>query len=136
MPSLLTVHINNDERGAKLMRGTTQIGAFEFDREFQLQGVTIAKAASPAEREQIIRLASSHVAQYCVTGRRFYQTMAGGLLRATQQTVIPPIDGLTRAHSRRLLDFNNLPEQHARMTVGQLRDVLSQVGVQIVEQRR
>ena len=131
MPSPLTVQINDDERGAKLMRGTTQIGAFTFDAEFQLQGVTIGRAATEAEPEQIVRLAASHVAQYCVTGRSYHATMAGGLLRATQRTMIPALPGMTRAHSRRLLDFNNLPREHAGMSVGQLREVLSQVGVRI-----
>lgn len=133
MPSPLTVQINDDERGAKLMRGTTQIGAFTFDAEFQLQGVTIGRAATEAEPEQIVRLAASHVAQYCVTGRSYHATMAGGLLRATQRTMIPGLPGMTRGRSRELLDFDNLPAQHARMSAAQLQEVLTQVGVRITQ---
>jgi hypothetical protein len=133
MPSPLTVQINPDERGARLMRGTAQIGSFELDEHFQLQAITIGSSAAPTEREQIIRLAASHVAQYCVTGRSFHQTMAGGLLRATRRTMIPGLPGMTRERSRELLDFDNLPAQHARMSAAQLQEVLTQVGVRITQ---
>ncbi len=133
MPSALTVEIDSDERGAKLMRGTTQIGEFDLDEKFQLQAVTISAAANSAEREMIIRLAASHVAQYCVTGRSYHKTLAGGILRATSATQIPPIPGLTRRDSRRLLDFNNLPQQHARLSVQDLTHVLSTVGVRVTQ---
>ncbi len=117
---------------ARLLRGRTEIGSFELDEHLQIQGVTITAAATASEAGQIIRLASSHVAQYNVTGRVARESI-GYILGAN--TKFPPLPGMTKRLSRSLLDFDNIAPEHAGMMVRDLRMVLKAIGVRITELR-
>jgi len=128
--SSLAVRVSGNQ--ALLMRGGMQIGSFQLDHHLQIQGVTIAAVASVVEAELIIRLASSHVAQYIVTGRVARESV-GFFLQAN--TRIPPLPGLTKDDSRRLLDFKAIAPQQSDMSVQDLRSVLESLGVRVTQQQ-
>ena len=131
MQSPLTVQVTGNQ--ALLMRGAVQIGAFQLDHHLQIQGVTIKATATDDEAGMIIRLAGSHVAQYCVTPRPFRQIRSGVL--AGNSPAIPAIPGLTTDDSYRLLDFNNITRQHAELSIQQITDMLLSAGININRQR-
>lgn len=102
-------------KNAKLMRDRTEIGGIKLDHHWQLAEVTIASAATPEEGEQIIRLASSHAAQFLVDRGEDYR----------------PISGSTPERSRRLLDFGITAPQHTKLSVGHLESALKRLGVKV-----
>jgi|GEM_PF-6375167 len=124
----MTLSIRIDGRTAKIMRGPNQVGALELGEELQVQEVKISRTASPADTEQIIRLASSHVAQY-MPAPRTARTGTATVLKSTQK--FSSLPGSTPEKSRELLDFSRIPQQHARLSVEELRAVLRSVGVRI-----